>query len=566
MSTPKHPSPAIVSQAAARRLPRLALLLLCCAYVLPGYFWRDAWRSADITALGFMAELAQGQAHWLAPTLLGAAPDNPALLPYWLGAWAMQAAPAFVASDFAARIPFALLLALTLFATWYGVYHLAQRPQAQPVAFAFGGEAHPKDYARAIADGGLLAFIACLGLAQLSHEATPALAQLAFAAVFFYALCALPSGRWRASLAAVVGLGGLSLSGAPFLALALGLLGAALHWREAASEAATELHTRRHSVALVVLSIGVALLAWQLQLWRWKVQWPRATWDEANGFAQLLLWFTWPAGPLALWTLWRWRHQLLVQPLQLHLALPCCLLLLCLGATLTSSSADRNLLLALPALAALAAFALPTLQRQMSALIDWFTLLFFSGCGFTIWVIWIATQTGFPPQPAANVERLAPGYVASFSLGSLAMAVLATWAWASLVRWRVGRHRAAIWKSLALPAGGAALCWLLLMTLWMPLLNYAQSYNQLVAQTLLAMPGARCAQVQDLDADLVAAFQFYGHLTLSRQPRTDCPWLLLQPNAALDIPASVDSSRWQLQTTVYQATDHNLALMLLRQR
>ncbi|MFZ9180222.1 MAG: hypothetical protein ACO21V_13530, partial [Limnohabitans sp.] len=45
-----------------------------------------------------------------------------------------------------------------------------------------------------------------------------------------------------------------------------------------------------------------------------------------------------------------------------------------------------------------------------------------------------------------------------------------------LVHWRAGRHRAALWKSLVLPAGGAALCWLLLMTLWLPALDYARSY------------------------------------------------------------------------------------------
>jgi hypothetical protein len=39
-----------------------------------------------------------------------------------------------------------------------------------------------------------------------------------------------------------------------------------------------------------------------------------------------------------------------------------------------------------------------------------------------------------------------------------------------------GAHRSAIWKSLVLPAGGATLCWLLLMTLWLPVLDYARSY------------------------------------------------------------------------------------------
>ena len=43
-----------------------------------------------------------------------------------------------------------MLLALTLLFTWYAAYHLARSESAQPLPFAFGGEATPADYARAI--------------------------------------------------------------------------------------------------------------------------------------------------------------------------------------------------------------------------------------------------------------------------------------------------------------------------------------------------------------------------------------------------------------------------------
>ena len=158
---------------------------------MPGFVGREPWKNADIAGFGHMFELARGTASWFAPKLLGQPPEFDALLPYWLGAWAIQAAPAWIPADLAARIPFVMLLALTLAGTWYGVYYLARSPQAQPVPFAFGGEAEPADYARAIADGGLLALIACLGLAQLSHETTPSLAQVAFTSLSFYAIAAL---------------------------------------------------------------------------------------------------------------------------------------------------------------------------------------------------------------------------------------------------------------------------------------------------------------------------------------------------------------------------------------
>lgn len=180
------PTPAIVTQNAVSPLPRWALLLLCIAYVVPGFVGRDPWKNADVTAFGYMLELAQGRTPWLAPLLGSMPPETEGLLPYWLGAWAMQIAPSWLSAEMAVRIPFAALLALTLIATWYGVYYLARSPGAQPVAFAFGGEAPPLDYARAIADGALLALIACLGLAQLSHETTSYLVQLSCTALLFF--------------------------------------------------------------------------------------------------------------------------------------------------------------------------------------------------------------------------------------------------------------------------------------------------------------------------------------------------------------------------------------------
>jgi hypothetical protein len=182
------------------------LLTLCLAYILPGFMGRTPWKADDMEAFGFMLHLAQAfgpeTVSWLKPMLLQQSDAGASLLPYWLGAWAIQLAPAAMPLDLAAHLPFMGLLALTLGSTWYGVYALARSPAAQPLAFAFGGEARPTDYARAIADGGLLALLACLGLARLAHEATPALAQLSFSALLFFALANLSRKRLAALISA----------------------------------------------------------------------------------------------------------------------------------------------------------------------------------------------------------------------------------------------------------------------------------------------------------------------------------------------------------------------------
>ena len=562
-----RPTPAIVAQSAVRRLPRLALILLCMAYVLPGYFGREPWKNADITAFGYMLELSgtpMGPT-WLAPSIMHLEPEVDALLPYWLGAWAIKLAPAWLAPDFAARLPFGLMLVAVLVATWYGIYHLARSAGAQPVAFAFGGEAEPADYARAMADGGLLGLIGCLGLAQFSHETTPALAQLCFTALTFYGLSALNRALALPLVAVGVGLVGLTLSGGPAVAALLGA-GGALYGLIDRDDAQPGDDQRRWRVAGLLLATALAAtLATALGLWQWRLSPPGAGWREWRGLGRLFLWFTWPLWPLLLWTLWRWRHQLRDLPRNRHLALPLLFLLVAVGTTLLTPASDRSLLLALPALATLAAFALPTLDRSVTALIDWFTLLFFTGCALIIWVIWISMQTGFPRQPAANVAKLAPGFEPSLQVLALAVALAGTIGWIWLVRWRVGRHRSAIWKSMVLPAGGATLCWLLLMTLWLPVLDYARSYAPMVQRILVLTDRPACIQVHGLGRGPIAALRFHGQLdTRPATRRADCPWLLVDAADAPTLPEAVDLSQWTYQARVRRPTDRTETILLYR--
>ena len=172
-------------------MPRAALLLLCAAYVLPGLVGRDPWRNADVNAFGLMAAMAEGRTSWWLPTL-GGVPADTALLPHWLGACFISLGQGWLDPALAARLPFAALLGLTLALVWYSTYLLARTEAAQPVAFAFGGEAEPIAYARAMADGGVLALMATLGLLQLGHETTPELAQLFATALLLYGLSAAP--------------------------------------------------------------------------------------------------------------------------------------------------------------------------------------------------------------------------------------------------------------------------------------------------------------------------------------------------------------------------------------
>lgn len=544
------PTPAIVAERGAERLPRLALILLCAAYVLPGIFGRDPWRNADLTAFGFMANIAQGHAPWWQPTIAGIPADG-GPLPYWLGALAIKALP-FLDAPVAARLPYALVLVGVLVAVWYTCFHLARTEAAQPVAFAFGGEAQAVDYARALADGALLALMASLGLLQLGHETTPELLQLLAVSVYLYGLAAAPFRRAQSRAAVLLALPVLAASGAPAVACMLGALGVLLNHRSSYDEA------KGQRVWLIGALMLAVVAAWTFEGWAWRVK--REL--DVSSLLNLLAWFCWPSGPLALWTLWRWRRH----GLRRHITVPSIALLVPLAACIAMDGSERALLLALPSLAILAAFALPTLSRGFSAAVDWFSVFLFSAAALFFWLYYVSMHTGWPAKPLANLRRLAEGFEPKFGIVALLMAVVATAAWLALVRWRTARHRHALWKSLALPAGGVALGWLLVTSLLLPPLDYARSLAPLVTRLKVRMPAdAGCLAAPGQSLATLAALEWHGGWQVQGRgslARAACP------NAVISAGQPTPPG-WRIVAQVKRPTDRsgNAGLVLLeRQR
>jgi hypothetical protein len=179
----------------------------------------DPWKRIDVASFGYMWSLAQEQSSYFNLQLAGVTPEFKAYLPYWLGAWSIQATQGWLAPEVAVRLPFSLMSLASMTFLWYAIYHLARNPRAQPVAFAFGGEAQPKDYARSLADAGLLAYMACLGLALPSHETTPMAMQLFGTAIFMAGASAMAYFPQRALLVWFGGLLVMTMSGAPSMAL-----------------------------------------------------------------------------------------------------------------------------------------------------------------------------------------------------------------------------------------------------------------------------------------------------------------------------------------------------------
>jgi hypothetical protein len=500
MNAHQHITPALVSEKAVQRLPRWALWLLCGAYVLPGLIGRDPWKNADIAAFGQMWSLALGQSSWWAPNVGGVPPSGGGILPYWLGALSIQGLTPWLDPALAARLPFVLLLAAVLALTWYTTFHLARTDAAKPLPFAFGGEAPVADYARALADGSVLALIASLGLLQLGHETTPELLQLTGSALLLYGLAAAAYRPWKARLSTLISLTILAGSGSPSVAMLLSLVGGLVCFFS------NDAVMKRHlwwvlGAGALAAAVSTALTLSGLSGWHSRLGMP-----SAGPLLRLFIWFPWPTLPLAALTVWSWRRQ----ALRRHIAVPLFSALVGMVACVAMGGIDRALLHSLPPLAVLAAFALPVIKRGLGSAIDWFSVFFFSGASILIWVGYSAMHLGWPERTAVQLGKLVPGYTPAYSLLALILASTATVLWIVLVRWRTARHQHALWKSLVLPAGGVALGWLLLMTLWLPLLDQARSYRLLMDRLDRQVSHGRCVLAPGATVGLLTALEYFG--------------------------------------------------------
>jgi hypothetical protein len=108
---------------------------------------------------------------------------------------------------------------------------------------------------------------------------------------------------------------------------------------------------------------------------------------------------------------------------------------------------------------------------------------------------------------------------------------------------------------------------MLLMTLWIPLLNYTQSYNAMVRKALERMNPIGCVETLGLGTGKTAALQFYGKLQLKpMQAKPSCPWLIAEPGEEMSTLNRVDNTRWVLLAQVSHPSDGNEMVLLFRRR
>ena len=536
-----------LTAAATSTLPRFVLVLITAIYGLLGIFGRDPWKNDDAAGFGAMWTLANGTwQDWLLPHIDGRSEILAGPLPYWLGASLIGVLKPLLGPNNSAGLYSAICFFLSCAAIWHACYLLGRRPEVQPSAFALGGQPEPRDYGRTLADSALMIFLACIGLALRAHETTPALAQLLGVTTILYGLVRgldkpLQGGFWTG-----IGLAVIALSASLWLFV---LIFAGLILSLTLCE--VKPHPKWLATTWVIGLMGLSV--WPLLWWisdlspaqinmAWQAWWSNDTIQgyassKSVGFlARNLPLYAWPVWPLALWSLWFWRKGA-NNPLggirNPNMALPLGLIIAVLiYLTHLTALTEQSLLLIIPPLVIWACFSLPIIKRSVISFIDWFALLTFTILGAFIWVMWFAMTTNLPAGLARNVAKKVPGFIPEFSWIALLAAIAVTVLWVSVVKWRTSRAPKVIWRAVVISASGTTLTWVLLMTLWLPTINYAKTYRNVANRLVQAVPSqTSCINSTHLGDGQLGSFIYFTKLKFKDDVNCDL-WISNQPGEA----------------------------------
>jgi len=563
-----------LTAAATKSIPRIIIFALTLIYGFAGLFFRDPWKNEDAIGFGGMWTLFRGNStDWIVPHLAGRDVSLGAPLPYWMGATLIDWFGWLIGAANAARLYSAICFFSAALAIWYATYLLGRRREVQPMALAVGGQPDLKSYGMTLADGALLIFLACVGLAQRGHETTPMMAQLMGISIVLYGTVRGLDKPWQGGLWTGLGIAIVALSSN--LTLSLMIVSSTII---AVIASNAKLRFRWTLTSTVLGLIGFALwpIIWYLadlpEQWRHIAQegWRnmpemRTTPSLASlSFLSVNFWaYAWPVWPLAIISLAHWGRVKEAGAWRApHLCIPLSIFIGSLIYVLFRLEAnEHDLLILIPSLSIIAAFSLPILKRSMISFIDWFAMFSFTIIAIAIWVIWLAKVTGYPESTAANLNRLLPGFEGQFNALAFIVALAITGVWFAVVRWRTSRAPKEIWRCLIISASGTTLMWVLLMTLWLPTINYAKTYRYVSFRlSQVVPPDGGCIDTSNLGFAQLASFDYFTKLNLRDDP--SCPWMLTHSQSEAKAYAQLNNKQLNLIWEDRRAADRDERLRL----
>ncbi|MDR2614249.1 MAG: hypothetical protein LBC91_02835 [Candidatus Accumulibacter sp.] len=486
------------------------LSALLVVYIFTGLIGHDPWKHDDAISIGIAHDIVRN-GNWLILQLAGRVyPDAP--LYYWLAAAVGRLFSWLMPFHDAVRLVSGVFTLLSLEFILLAARELHGRPYAASAPLILAGS---------------------IGFLFHAHEAQPMLLALTAHTAAYWALALLPRAPRRAVTIFALALATAFLANGLLPVITLLPATALALWQ---SE-----NRLRHLAGLLVGTAAAALPcgAWLLALHMaspdyfigfFQAEWsvlerPASPLTNFLRHARLLLWYAWPALPLAGWSVWSKRRGLGARAISLPaLSFLAVLILL----TLLSSLRSATALLLLPPLVLLAAAGVGTLRRGAANAFDWFSMVSFTFFAGIVWIGWSALVFGWPARLARQAVRLEPGFVGVFAAPAFLFALVCTglWFWIIVTSPRSPMRGLTHWMV------GLTLFWLLLASLWMPWIDYGKTFRGVSVSLKKALPAkTNCLAGAGLPLSFLAALDYFEGLRPVPQKSeraADCSWLLVR--------------------------------------
>lgn len=440
------------------------LLILCAIWLLMGLVGHEPWKPLESDAISTIKNLTDSQSFLTPTSASNGLISNPPL--YYISAAAFaQLFSGILPPHDGARIATGIWMLFTLL-----------------LVGMTGRELWGKGFGRQTT----FIFISTIGLVVSAHTITPAVSALTGVAAGFYALALAKRRPYRAGI--LLGLGmGVSFLSTGLLPLNIILLTSLIlpalfkEWR-------TIRFLKVFSLSILVSSF--LILPWVAYCLYVEPMlfnaWLTSSTSQFNQlhlyFSNLLLWYAWPALPLAGWALWRFRSVLLNEP-----KFQLCITFFIVAFGIIGTIGDSKNIFALPLLIPLTALgsgSLETLKRGASSALNWFGLILFGFLGFLTWLGWGAMMSGNPAKLKERMVFLSGLTQLDFNIFAFvsASAITLIWLFAIFRSQHSNRSVATNW------AIGMTFVWTMLMTLWLPMIDSARSYSNVFTSLKRALP------------------------------------------------------------------------------
>jgi 4-amino-4-deoxy-L-arabinose transferase-like glycosyltransferase len=536
--------------------PFYIAVALLALFILPSIFAYGPWKPDEPYVMGTIASYMQ-TADWVVPTL-GGEPflEKPPLFMWVAGVMASLASP-WLPIEYGARFAISFFMVITALAVG-----LAAR--------RFWGVGTGR-YA-------VVLLLAQIGIAQHGRMLISDVSQLTGCAIALLGFASVLAQPRRGGVLIGTGIGIAFLSkgllGVGFFAVMALLLPAlpkaGLIWR-----------TRKYALGLCVA--GITALPWLsiwpyalyqrssvlFEVWFWQNNVGRFFGFSVNTLGaahqkghllETVPWFTFPALPIALWVVWKWRAHF-VQSAALQI---CVVLTLIMLVTFGISASGRVVYL-MPMLLPLALLAVPGM-RQLPIPFDRFAFTasagLFSAVVLSLWFVWAVLV--MPERPP--FDWLQTRVPANFSLRVNLLALLGAVGFSCAWLWLVRALRDTAGRSIVAWGGGLTAAWGIAFSLLLPWIDAEKSYQPVFASLHAHLPlEANCiASVGLGESERGVLHMMGGHHTLRReiddksvvladgtvrqQLSRDCDVLIVQAKANRRAPI-VQSSDWHMVWT-----------------